>query len=132
VERFAALVHAHADTRPWLLVVGPADEDAAAPLSALPGCVPVRDMPIRQLGALLGRAGLYVGNDSGVSHLAAAAGAPTLALFGPTDPAVWAPVGPEVETVRSPDTKMAGLDLDVVHAAAARLRARGRVRSSGG
>ncbi|MCG6922248.1 MAG: glycosyltransferase family 9 protein, partial [Acidobacteria bacterium] len=120
-DRFVALVHAHAGKRPWLLVVGPADEDAAAPLCVLPGCVPVRDMPIRVLGALLGRAGLYVGNDSGVSHLAAAAGAPTLALFGPTDPAVWAPLGPGVETVRSPNMKMEGLDLAAVSAALARL-----------
>jgi ADP-heptose:LPS heptosyltransferase len=92
----------------------------------------VRDVPLRVLGALLGRAGLYVGNDSGVSHLAAAAGAPTLALFGPTDPAVWAPVGPAVETVRSLNMKMEGLDLAAVNAATARLRAAARVRSSGG
>ena len=131
-DRFAAFAHAHAGTRPWLLVIGPADEDAAAPLRALRGSVPVREVPIRVLGALLGRAGLYVGNDSGVSHLAAAAGAPTLALFGPTDPAVWAPVGPGVETVRSISMRMEGLDPGVVNAAAARLRARVRVRCSAG
>jgi ADP-heptose:LPS heptosyltransferase len=39
---------------------------------------------------------VYIGNDSGISHLAAAAGAPVVALFGPTDPAVWAPRGPRV------------------------------------
>ncbi len=120
-ERFAALSDAHGRGRPWLLVIGPADEEAAAPLCRLPGALPLRDVPIRVLGALLAQAGLYVGNDSGVSHLAAAAGAPTLALFGPTDPAVWAPVGPAVETVRSPDKKMKGLDLAVVHAAAGRM-----------
>jgi ADP-heptose:LPS heptosyltransferase len=102
-------------------VIGPADEDAAAPLRGLPGAVPVRGAPIRVLGALLAKAGLYVGNDSGISHLAAAAGAPTLALFGPTDPAAWAPVGPRVQTVRSPNMKMEGLDLATVHDAAARL-----------
>ena len=42
----------------------------------------------------------YVGNDSGVSHLAAALGVPTVAVFGPTDPNVWAPRGPSVHTVR--------------------------------
>lgn len=36
---------------------------------------------------------LYIGNDSGISHLAAAVGTPVLALFGPTDPRVWAPRG---------------------------------------
>jgi ADP-heptose:LPS heptosyltransferase len=35
----------------------------------------------------------FVGNDSGVSHLAAAAGAPGVAIFGPTDPDRWRPIG---------------------------------------
>jgi len=39
---------------------------------------------------------LFLGNDSGVTHLAAATGLPTLAIFGPTDPAVWAPRGKKV------------------------------------
>ena len=121
-KRFAALARTHAAGRPWLLVVGPADEEAAAPLRGVPGCVPVHRLPLRVLGALLAQAGLFVGNDSGVSHLAAAAGAPTVALFGPTDPAVWGPVGPAVETARSPDGTMEGLGLDVVDAAARWLR----------
>ena len=48
------------------------------------------------LACWLARASLYIGNDSGITHLAAAVGTPTLALFGPTDPAVWAPRGPNV------------------------------------
>jgi ADP-heptose:LPS heptosyltransferase len=123
-DRLAALVDTLGGGRPWLLVVGPADEEAAEPLCRCPGALPFREPPVRVLGAVLGRAGLYVGNDSGVSHLAAAAGAPTLALFGPTDPAVWSPVGRRVETVRSPDRRMDGLDLASVRAAAARLLAR--------
>lgn len=43
---------------------------------------------------------LYIGNDSGITHLAAAVGAPTLALFGPTDPAIWCPAGPHVRWTR--------------------------------
>lgn len=42
----------------------------------------------------------YVGNDSGISHLAAATGVPSLAIFGPTDPDVWAPRGEHVSVVR--------------------------------
>jgi ADP-heptose:LPS heptosyltransferase len=53
----------------------------------------LRDLPLPQLAAKLAAAALYIGNDSGVTHLAAAAGAPTIALFGPTDPATWAPIG---------------------------------------
>ena len=41
-------------------------------------------------------ASLFVGNDSGPSHLAGIMGLPTIALFGPTDPAVWKPLGPRV------------------------------------
>jgi heptosyltransferase-3 len=44
--------------------------------------------------AWLARADLYIGNDSGLTHLAAAAGAPTLALFGPGLPARYRPWGP--------------------------------------
>lgn len=45
------------------------------------------------LAQWLASARLYVGNDSGITHLAAAVGTPVIALFGPTDPAVWAPRG---------------------------------------
>lgn len=51
----------------------------------------------------LSSAGAYVGNDSGPTHLAAQMGLPTVALFGPTAPEVWRPVGPGV-TVLAPDT----------------------------
>lgn len=52
-----------------------------------------------ELACRLAGARLYIGNDSGITHLAAAAGAPVLALFGPTDPAVWAPRGPKVRVI---------------------------------
>jgi ADP-heptose:LPS heptosyltransferase len=121
-ERFAALVRRHAAGHRWLLVAGPADGDAADALLSLPGAVVARELPLRVLAAVLSRAGLFVGNDSGVSHLAAAAGAPTLALFGPTDPAQWSPVGPHVETVSSPDHTMDRLTLPTVSAAVGRHR----------
>jgi ADP-heptose:LPS heptosyltransferase len=57
---------------------------------------------------------LFIGHDSGVSHLAASWGAPTLALFGPTDPAVWAPVGPRVRVVRAREGRMDSLTVDAV------------------
>jgi ADP-heptose:LPS heptosyltransferase len=49
-----------------------------------------------ELGTWLASASVYIGNDSGVSHLAAAVGTPVVALFGPTDPAIWAPRGERV------------------------------------
>jgi heptosyltransferase-2 len=117
-DRFAALAERLTSGRPLLLVEGPADAEAAGPTSRLPSAVRARDLPPRVLGAMLARSGLYVGNDSGVSHLAAAWGAPVLALFGPTDPAQWAPVGPRVKVLRATDEKMDAPELEDVERAA--------------
>jgi heptosyltransferase-2 len=117
-DRFALLIERVTGARPFLLVEGPADADAATFARAIPGAVHARDLPPRVLGAVLAHAGLYVGNDSGVSHLAAAWGAPVLALFGPTDPALWAPVGPRVNVLRAKDEKMESLELQDVERAA--------------
>ncbi len=59
----------------------------------------VRIDDLYELACWLAGASVYIGNDSGITHLAAAAGAPVVALFGPTDPAVWAPRGPWVRVV---------------------------------
>jgi ADP-heptose:LPS heptosyltransferase len=64
----------------------------------LPGAVRIDDL--YELARWLARARLYIGNDSCITHLAAAAGTPVLALFGPTDPARWAPRGPNVRVLR--------------------------------
>jgi hypothetical protein len=56
-----------------------------------------------ELGTWLASASVYIGNDSGISHLAAAVGTPVVAMFGPTDPALWAPRGERV-TVFSLDS----------------------------
>jgi hypothetical protein len=64
----------------------------------LPGAVCIHDL--YELACWLAGARLYLGNDSGITHLAAAVGTPVLALFGPTDPAVWAPRGPNVRVGR--------------------------------
>lgn len=76
------------------LVDGPADGEAVEATLEHSGPLPViRSGSIRHLAGILSQARLFVGNDSGVTHLAAAAGTPTIALFGPTDPASWAPIG---------------------------------------
>lgn len=113
-ERFAALVAAVSPDRPWLLIEGPAESGTGVALRDLPHVVLARELPVRVLGAVLSKAGVYVGNDSGVSHLAAAFGAPTVALFGPTDPRLWSPVGPRVSVLRSPAETMAALQVEDV------------------
>ena len=60
----------------------------------LPGAVRIDDL--YDLACWLARARLFVGNDSGITHLAAAVATPVLAIFGPTDPEVWAPRGNHV------------------------------------
>lgn len=66
----------------------------AGPSEALEDAV--RFDNLYNLACWIAQARVYIGNDSGISHLAAAAGAPVVALFGPTDPAVWAPRGRQV------------------------------------
>jgi ADP-heptose:LPS heptosyltransferase len=77
-----------------LICQGPADAAIVQEVLAGLGSTPyllVADLPITRLAALLSHASLFIGNDSGISHLAAALGVPTLAIFGPTDPLCWAP-----------------------------------------
>jgi len=69
----------------------------------------------------LGRCRLFVGHDSGISHLAAACGAPCVLLFGPTDPSIWAPPAPQVQVLRSGPTLDAITPQRVLHAVAAAL-----------
>jgi heptosyltransferase-3 len=64
----------------------------------LEGAVRIDDL--YELARWLAGAQMYVGNDSGITHLAAAVGTPVLALFGPTDPTVWAPRGANVTVGR--------------------------------
>lgn len=59
-------------------------------------------LPLPVLGALLQRCRLYLGHDSGISHLAAACGVPGVLLFGPTRASIWAPRNPGVEVIEAP------------------------------
>jgi ADP-heptose:LPS heptosyltransferase len=52
-----------------------------------------------ELASLMEGCRFFIGNDSGITHMAAALGVPTVALFGPTDPKVWAPRGEHVTVV---------------------------------
>ena len=65
----------------------------------------VRFDDLYDLALWLASAHAYVGNDSGISHLAAAVGTPVIAIFRTTDPAVWAPRGAAVTVLREPDVE---------------------------
>jgi ADP-heptose:LPS heptosyltransferase len=131
-ERFAALFQAlAAGPLPGaipLVIAGPgaAERAMAAPLlAALPQAIDlVGCLALPEVAACLARASLFVGNDSGLMHLAAAAGAPTLGLFGPTSADEYAPAGRHSAVVIAMGHHMADLPVDRAFATAERLIAR--------
>ncbi len=79
-----------------------------------------RNLPLPRLAAVLERS-IFIGHDSGISHLAAAAGANCILLFGPTDPDVWAPMNENVQILRAPNAKLGDLRMEHVEEAFAGL-----------
>ena len=86
------------------LLSGPADQACLeAVLQQIRRPVPVIEgAELAAVAGLLSTVQLFVGHDSGVSHLAAAVGVPTVVCFGPTDPKRWRPLGSNVRTVVGP------------------------------
>ncbi len=78
-------------------ITGPAEAGEAPAL----GAPAARDWRLPDLAALLARAALYLGNDSGVSHLAGAVDAPGVVLFGATDPERWRPIAGRLVALRA-------------------------------
>jgi heptosyltransferase-2 len=106
-----------ADFRGSLVVVsGEADEGRVRQLRAIWKNERVRfaaNFPLPELAALFQDA-IFLGHDSGISHLSAAVGANCILLFGPTDPDVWAPKGKNVLVIRAPTGDMPSLQLETV------------------
>lgn len=69
-------------------------------------------LPLGELAARLATVAGFIGHDSGISHLAAACGAPSLLFFGPTDPDTWAPQNAGVQVHVEPSGDLARLPLD--------------------
>jgi len=75
----------------------------------------VKPYTLAELARWIGQASVYLGNDSGPTQLAAAMGLRVVALFGPTDPRIWAPLGPAVRVLWSGEkTPMTWLPIDPV------------------
>ena len=106
---FDIFVQQTADESAFVVIVtGPAEDDLFLDrvekfCRGQEGTAHAGDADLTGLAALLGHCSVYVGNDSGASHLAAATGAPTIVLFGPSDPVVWGPVGRRVEVIAAAD-----------------------------
>jgi sugar phosphate isomerase/epimerase len=92
LEKFRALVRQLERVMPVRWCAGREDPPLDEPVTRIDD--------LYELARWLAGARLYLGNDSGITHLAAAVGTPVLALFGPTDPEVWAPRGPHVRVGR--------------------------------
>ncbi len=119
VERWAELAGRLRDQASLLIVGGEADTAAVAALAAH-GDV-AQNLPLPELARRLAACRRFLGHDSGVSHLAAAVGTPCVLLFGPTDPAMWAPPGPHVQIVRR-GPELSAISVDDVWAAVAARR----------
>jgi ADP-heptose:LPS heptosyltransferase len=91
---------------PVLVFGGPTEMDLLRVLAAQTrGCRHIATaecLHLRQVAALLSQSRLYVGNDSGLMHLAAASGTPVVALFGPTVPHIYLPTWVPARAVVSP------------------------------
>ena len=87
----------------FLVILGPAEgPEVQTIFEETEGPLPVfaKGLSLLQLASVMEGCRLFVGNDSGISHMAAALGLPTLTIFGPTDHRVWSPRGKEVMVVR--------------------------------
>jgi len=109
-ERFSALVQrllaadGLAGQAKIAVVAAPAERGMAEPvLAAIPEDrrIDLIGLTLSQIAACLKQSTAYIGNDSGLMHLAAAAGAPTLGLFGPSKTELYAPWGPHTDFVRT-------------------------------
>ncbi len=123
----AAARHLRTAGTPVTFVIGPAEVETwpATQLAELAAefevvCAPEPD----ELVAILAAARVFIGNDAGPTHLAALLGTPTVAVFGPTSPVVWRPLGPRVQVIAGDprqDAETWGIEPEAVAAAAGDL-----------
>ena len=115
--------HWHVEKRPSLIVIsGEADKAQTAQLEYIWKDQDVRfakDLPLFHLAGVLEHS-IFIGHDSGISHLAAAAGASCMLLFGPTDPNVWAPRNENIQIVAAESGRLNDLGTAPVLAALSR------------
>jgi len=114
IEHWITLCRALGDRfpgRPLLSICGESDLVRGARLLGALGdkIHPLECVPLPHLAAVLARCAVFIGHDSGISHLAAASGTPCVLLFGPTDPDVWAPANRGVHIMRASDGQLGSI-----------------------
>ena len=98
-----------------VFVLGEADGAARGRIIAgLPEVPRIEQAPLPELAGALSCCAGYVGNDSGITHLAAAVGTRVIALYGPTDPDRWGPRGGHVRILRGPGGELAAVSVEDV------------------
>lgn len=120
IESFASVIERLWErSHPVLLLAGPADTERLAYLQRRLAAPPATDLfrvvfnaPLLEVARQLQQCRGYLGNDSGITHLAAMLGVPTVAIFGPSDPVIWRPVGDRVRVIYEPELE--NLPVDVV------------------
>ena len=102
--------------REVVAVVGEADREEAGVLAReMPGLPVLGDLTLVELAGVLSECAMFLGNDSGITHLAAAVGLPVVALFGPSDADTWGPRGRGgVKVLRAPEGELARLEASAV------------------
>lgn len=106
LERWLALADDFRDHE-VIFITGEAEQERGMLIENHPSW---HSLPLPELASRLSTCAAFLGHDSGISHLAAACGVPSLLLFGPTDPAVWAPPQPWVTILRSENGDLASLE----------------------
>jgi hypothetical protein len=126
-DRFAALAERIRGETGMVPAVacGEADESVRQCLeSTAPELALLPELDLAGLAGLLCACRCYVGNDSGITHIAAAVGATVVAVFGPTDPEVWGPRGANVSVLGPPaftDRSLSAMPVHTVFSAVVRM-----------
>lgn len=110
----AKLIRAARPDSRFLVITGEAEAGTVAELLALLAAAEIpfdhlAERPLTEVARAIAACRLFLGHDSGISHLAGAAGTPSLLVFGPTDPRIWAPRNPLVEVLRNPSFSLASV-----------------------
>lgn len=108
-SRVCRTLHSEYENLRIALVSGEAEEELADELVSLleESKIPTvrwHNRPLPELAKVLSQCALFLGHDSGMTHLAGACGAPVVALFGPTNPSIWAPQNERVHVVVAGET----------------------------
>jgi heptosyltransferase-2 len=101
--------------QPYLTIFGEADAAVAALIrKEIPSVIELSGCTLVELATVLSTCRAFIGNDSGVTHIAAAVGLPTIALFGPSDADRWGPRGSHVSVMKAPDGNLNFISTDDV------------------